>query len=711
MELTLDQALQKGIEAHKAGQFQEADWYYTAILKANPKHPDANHNMGALAVDVGKVEAALPFFKTAVEANLRVGQYWLSYIAALIKLDRVDDAKKVLEQAKSNGVKGNGFDQIETNLFNSEKCSKVNTAYNNSQEPPEEQIQSLIDLHSKGQYQEVLVQASQLLSQFISSIGLNYIIGTANQNLGDMGKALESYKRVILLRPNYAEAHYNMGLVFKALGQLNETIQAYNKAISNKPDYTQAYNNKGIALQQQGKINQAIETYAKAISIKPDYAEACNNMGTALKDQGKLDQAIEAYNNAISNKPDYAEAHYNKGIALHEQEKLDAAIETYAKAISIKPDYAQAYNNMGIALKDHGKLDQAIEAYTKAISNKPDYAEAHRNLSTIKRYTRDDEQFLQVLDLYQRGDLTDYDRCNLSFALAKMYESVGNFSCAYDHLFEGNALRKKLLGYSIHTDEKLFLNLKKTQPKLFKRRLEKSAAATHASPVFILGMPRSGTTLVEQIVSSHSMVTGAGELRYVKQFGLRLATGSSCINTAAILEFRKNYLLELSKVSNENHFVTDKMPQNFRFIPLICAALPEAKIIHLQRNAAATCWSNFKQYFGAKGLGYCYDLKDVVEYYTLYKDLMKLWQSQYGDRIYNLDYEKLTSDQESETRKLIKYLELDWEEGCLSPQKNKRSVRTASQQQVRQKVYQGSSEAWRSYEPHLNGAFDSLPSS
>ena len=152
------------------------------------------------------------------------------------------------------------------------------------------------------------------------------------------------------------------------------------------------------------------------------------------------------------------------------------------------------------------------------------------------------------------------------------------------------------------------------------------------------------------------------------------------------------------------------MPENFRFIPLICAAFPEAKIIHVQRDAAATCWSNYKQYFDTENIGYCYDLKDVVEYYNLYKDLMRLWQSEYSDRIYNLNYESLTTDQENQSRNLIKYLELNWEEACLFPQKNKRSVRTASQQQVRKKIYKGSSNAWYKYEPYLKGAFDSLTS-
>ena len=150
------------------------------------------------------------------------------------------------------------------------------------------------------------------------------------------------------------------------------------------------------------------------------------------------------------------------------------------------------------------------------------------------------------------------------------------------------------------------------------------------------------------------------------------------------------------------------MPQNFRFIPLICAALPEAKIIHVKRDPKATCWSNYKQYFVTKNLGYCYNLQDLVSYYGLYSDLMDLWKSEYGDKIYNLTYEKLTTDQEQETRNLLKYLELNWEDACLSPQKNKRSVRTASQTQVRKKVYKGSSKAWKKYEPFLKGAFDVL---
>jgi hypothetical protein len=172
--------------------------------------------------------------------------------------------------------------------------------------------------------------------------------------------------------------------------------------------------------------------------------------------------------------------------------------------------------------------------------------------------------------------------------------------------------------------------------------------------------------------------------------------------------FRERYLAELAKRADGQAFVTDKMPQNFRYIALICAAFPEAKIIHVLRNTEATCWSNFKHYFASKGLGYSYNLEDTVAYYGLYKHLMHFWSQSYSDRIYHLDYDKLTENQEPETRRLIENLGLNWEDECLAPQNNKRSVRTSSQHQVRQKVYKGSSQAWRKYEPFLDGVFDGL---
>ena len=229
MELTVDQALQKGVEAHKAGKAQEADQYYTAILKANPKHPDANHNMGVLAVGIGKVEEALPFFKTALEVNPSIAQFWLSYLDALIKLNRMNDAKSIFDKAKSHGIKGHGFDQLEKRLGST---PSKNT---DTQGPPLEKLQSLINLHAQGQYQEALTQASELLEQFSNSINLYNIIGATNKGLGKLDEAIEAYNKAISINPDYAEAYYNMGNAFKDLGKLDEAVEATTKLYPSNP--------------------------------------------------------------------------------------------------------------------------------------------------------------------------------------------------------------------------------------------------------------------------------------------------------------------------------------------------------------------------------------------------------------------------------------------------------------------------------------------
>jgi tetratricopeptide (TPR) repeat protein len=495
---------------------------------------------------------------------------------------------------------------------------------------------------------------------------------------------------------------------FYSQGQLQQALEQAKSLLEQFPYSILSHNICGAVYAAFNQYDAAINSYKQALKIKPDYADAHNNMGVVLQEIGELNAAINSYKQALKIKPDYAEAHYNMGNALKEKGELNATIDSYEQALKIKPDYADAHNNMGTALQDLGKLEEAIEAYNKALAIKPDHAEAHRLLSGLTKYALDDEHFAQCQSLYQDESLSDKDRCHLSFALAKMYEDTGKLDEAYAHLTEGNTLRKKRLNYLIDQDERVFAQLKKTQPRIMQHSLTPAHHAAAIVPIFILGMPRSGTTLIEQIVSSHSKVTGAGELNYVSQFGSSLAQEIDVMNVATIPKFRERYLSEITKKADGSEFVTDKMPDNFKYIALICAAFPEAKIIHVQRESAATCWSNFKHYFTSKGLGYSCNLADIVSYYALYMDLMEFWQQIYNNRIYNLDYDKLTENQEPETQRLIEHLGLSWEDACLAPQNNKRAVKTASQQQVRLKLYKGSSQAWRKYEPFLEGVFDSL---
>ena len=314
-------------------------------------------------------------------------------------------------------------------------------------------------------------------------------------------------------------------------------------------------------------------------------------------------------------------------------------------------------------------------------------------------------------ELYLYENISDEQRCHINFGLAKACEDLGDFEQAFTHYREGNALRKKLLNYDINQDVKLFKQLKSNYARIEQNALKVDNLENNPKPIFIVGMPRSGTTLVEQIISSHSQVAGAGELSFAAQFGASIARGFSEVNSEALLNFRIKYLTKLQNVSDGSLIVTDKMPQNFRYIGLLAAAFPEAKIVHVKRNPAAVCWANYKQYFISKNMGFCYALDDIISYYRLYENLMEFWGSSLSKRIYHLDYELLTVNQKDETQKLIDYLGLDWNEECLSPQNNTRSVTTVSNIQVREKVYQGSSQQWKKYKPFLNSMLDFLDGS
>ena len=635
MKLTIQQALQQGVAAHKEGKLQDAERLYRAILQSQPLHPDANHNLGVLAVSDNKADEALPLFKTALEANPKIEQFWLSYIDALIKEQQFENAKQVYEQAKNQGLDGERLISLEKQLSPKTQIENFNSA-----SPSQQQLNSLLGYYQKGRFNDAEELAISITNKF---------------------------------------PKYQFG--WKVLGAVLGTI---------------------------GKKFEAVEANQTAVTLSPQDAEAHYNLGVTLKELGKLDEALDSYTQTIALKPDFAEAHYNLGVTLKELGKLDEALASYTQAIALKPDFAEAHYNLGNTLKELGKLDEALDSYTQAIVLKPDYAEVHRMLTLMKKFDAQDEQYSNMLELYLNEEISEEQRCHINFGLAKACEDLGNFEQAYTHYSQGNVLRKKRLNYDINQDVKLFKQLKSSYPQIEKNSLEPYGSANKLAPIFIVGMPRSGTTLVEQIISSHSQVTGAGELSFAEQFGAAIATGITEANNESLFDFQGEYLNKLQNVSNGNLIITDKMPHNFRFIGLLTAAFPEAKIIHVKRNPAAVCWANYKMYFVSNNMNYCYSIDDVISYHKLYENLMDFWTSTLSKRIYNLDYELLTVNQESETRQLIEYLGLDWDENCLSPQNNTRSVATASNLQVRQKVYQDSSEQWKKYQPFLNGALDGL---
>jgi len=489
---------------------------------------------------------------------------------------------------------------------------------------------------------------------------------------------------------------------------------------------------KAISHERNGQMDEARKCYVAILELfpgnirarqgltklsqpKPDTLAGKNpseetlNQLIALYKKGQIRTVIKKCERLTEEFPQSFRLWNMLGAANNAQGKLDEAIAAYKKALLIKPDYAEAHNNMGAVFQAQGRIEEATAALNKALLIKPDYVNAHRNLSALKKYEYSDPQIVQMEKLYADTNISDEDRCSLCFALAKSSEDLGNLEETFRYLKEGNALRKKILNYNIVQDEEIFYRIKETANSLKNFYFNASEDENIPTPILILGMPRSGTTLVEQIISSHSKVTAAGELKFIRKFGSALAEGKVKVNGDKLRAIRNRYLNEIKELSVGRPFVTDKMPGNFFYIGLICSALPEAKIVHVKRNAAATCWSNFKHRFTTKELGYSYDLLDVVPYYQMYEELMSFWDDHYPGKIYHLDYEQLTTDQETETKKLIQYLEIGWEDVCLFPEENKRFVETASSMQVRKKVYKGSSEEWKKFEKYLERVFEGLP--
>lgn len=502
-----------------------------------------------------------------------------------------------------------------------------------------------------------------------------------------------------------AQAHLAQGRAAEAAG-------AARLAVLLRPGEVAGWMVLGNAAFLGRDMAGAVSAFAEAGKIAPDDADVLNNLGMAQAGAGEMAAALATFARAARLAPGAARIAYNRANALRDAGQHGAAIEEYRRALALDGGHATAANNLGTLLHQIGRNAEAEAAYRQAVEARPDYAQAHRNLSAVHRYGAGDP-LLTVLEARLAVTEEGRDRMYLLFARAKAHEDMGEDAAAFDCLVAANALRRRLLNYDPAVDRLLFERLH----GMFAQPLPPVAVAAEARPrpVFVLGMMRSGTTLVEQILSSHSAVQGAGELETLGRLCLPVmerfhATGV-VPGEGGLAALRAAYLEELGRHAAGRDVVTDKMPVNFRWIGFIMAALPEARVIHLRRDPVATCWSIFRNYFSGEGNGYACDLGDVAAYWHLYDGLMARWHRLFPGRIMDVPYEALTQEPEGWTRRILEHVGLEWEAACLAPERNERAVMTASAAQVRQAIYRGSSDAWRRHEARLAPLVQALASS
>ena len=557
-----------------------------------------------------------------------------------------------------------------------------------------------------------------------------------------LSAAERAYNKAIKISPDFVEAHNNLGNVLLDRDRPKQAFNIFNKALKLRPGHPMLLTNLGNALQLQGEFEKAIGWFKKAITQDSSFAGAHNNIANAYRDLGRYQEAVAAYKQAIQTSPGIADTYYNLGSVLNELEefddavsnfqktieidprhdkaynglgnaqaysgKIDEAIASYRKAIEIDPRHKNAFKGLGNVLSDMGEIDQANASYRKAIELNPEPADIYRSLSTNKKFTDYDEDIHSMQSLYAKENLSDEQKMYLAFALGKAYEDLGEYEKSMNFIIEATRLKRTLFNYSIPDTADIFREIKETFSLEFYSD-RKGMGIPDPTPIFILGMPRSGTSLVEQILASHPHVFGAGELTDLPILVRKsCATGSSWkfperiveLDLAAMEDLGKEYVARIRLHSDDAEYITDKMPHNFIHIGLIKAILPNAKIIHCTRDPMDNCLSLFKNYFSSAHY-YSYDLTELGQYYNLYLDLMQHWRENLSGFIYDQSYEALVADQESQIRQLLDYCHLPWDDACLEFHKTRRKVRTASNAQVRRPIYQDSVKLWKRYEKQL----------
>ena len=681
--LTSPQIMALAEQRRQAGKLAEAELYCRRVLESDPDNAEAYHLLGIIAHQSGNLAHAIDHLKraTALAPDIALYHANLGEMCRLAK--RVDEA-----------------------IAEGKRALEINPDY----------------------------------ADALSNLGIAYYEQDKFED------ALSCYERAIELRPEFVEAHSNRGNALRALKRLDDAIAAYRRALDLRPSFADAWNNLATSLRDLKKPDEAEAAYRRALALKPDDPEMLDSLALALKDLHREEEAettlrrslaIEPRNEKTllylstilldAHKTDEAKSLIDQAYALNpsnhdvlnmmgriafDQGELDEALAFHRRALAIKPDLADALNNMGNVLKELGKLDEAQDAYLKSLALEPKITGVYVNLADSKKFALGDPHLAMMEELAASGEpLSDTDRLQLDFALAKAYADTKQHKRSFEHLLRANAGKRAQIKYDETAVMDLFDRIEHIfTPEVIRRRA--GVGDPTRVPIFVIGMPRSGTTLIEQILASHPDVHGAGELKTMNDVvnEVRGPDGSvipfpefvPSLDAKALRQIASRYLDGLKKHAPDAKHITDKMPSNYYFAGLIHMAMPNAVIIHSVRDPVDTCISCFSKLFTAEQ-NHTYDLAELGRYHRRYRRLMAHWHRVLPQgRILDVRYEDVVDDLEEEARRIIAHCGLPWSDACLSFHETDRPVRTASATQVRQPIYRTAIGRWRVYEEFLD---------
>ena len=524
-------------------------------------------------------------------------------------------------------------------------------------------------------------------------------------NNNDEEQANEIIQSFFEKNKNYADLY--KGIRHAKSGRLKLAEECYKKVLSKDKNNVDALRLLGLVAYRLKNYNVAEKLFINSLQLNPYFSLAWDNLAKLYRIQNKLSKSIPAFENLIKLDSNNFEALVSLGTIYTKLARYDDGIDSYKKALLINPNNARVYLSLGHVLKTLGRRDECEKAYEDAIKHFYLSGEAYWSLANLKTYMFSDDQIKNMENALQE-DMHPDELIQMHFALGKAYESRKDYAASFNNYQKGNWNQRKKIDYNsenqkISTDEQI--DFFTTNRDLLNKHVGHSAS----DPIFILGLPRAGSTLIEQILSSHSQIEGTQELPNILTTSKKIRMQNETVGYPQnILNLSNNEFIKLGKdyiedtrwARSSKPFFIDKMPNNFFHIGLIKLILPNAKIIDARRNPLDGCFSCFKQYF-AKGQHFTYDLDDIARYYKDYLRLMDFWNSLYPDAIYTAQYEHIISNPETEIKSLLKYCNVDFEDSCLEFYKSNRPVKTASSEQVRQPIYKSGLDYWKNYSDNL----------
>jgi tetratricopeptide (TPR) repeat protein len=639
-------SLDLAVSHFQARRFVEAEAVCRRYLSGRPKDADALHLLGLSCIQQGKLEGGAGFIQDALAQNAEFGVAHYNLGNALRRLNRYEDAAE---------------------------------AYRRAAALMPDHLNCLVNL------------------------------GATLRELDRAEEAVEVYRRALTLKGDAPEVHYNLGRACQHLGRLEQAIDAYRRSLALNPSDADAWTNLGEVLTQAGRFAEAAAACRRRCALEPMSSEAQRSLAAALLETGQAEPAVEAARRAVALAPEDGQARLQLGNALLECGETDAALAAYRQAVERGPDDVAGWVNLAVGLQEAGRTDAARSAVAEALNRDQGSAPAWAVWAGLKTFHAGDAD-IQALSALRDSALSKSDRVHVEFTLGKVFMDLGEVDQAFAHLDAGNRLHRATLTYDVQADVAQFATLAQVFDA---ESLNAPAGSGRPSdrPVFIVGMPRSGTTLVEQILASHPQVFGAGELSLLERLiiektGPHLAPTDRArrlgrLDGGDLAALGAAYVEAISRLDPSAQRITDKMPANFRFAGLIRRMLPNARIINCRRNPLDVGLSCYARRF-SRGQGFTYDLHDLGVYHRAYDALTAHWRRSIPvDRWLDVDYEAVVGDLETEARRLIAFLGLDWDGACLDFHRNGRVVRTASVNQVRQPIYRSAVARWKPYERHL----------